>query len=42
MSARFTIALVTKQFTAFAVRHLHDKGFLLPDADANAYFPEDM
>ena len=42
MSTRFTIASVTKQFTAFAVMLLYDRGLLSPDADANAYLPEDM
>ena len=42
MSTRFTIASVTKQFTAFAVMLLYDKGLLSLDADANIYLPEDM
>ena len=42
MSTRFTIASVTKQFTAFAVMLLYDKGLLSLDADANTYLPEDM
>ncbi len=42
MSTRFTIASVTKQFTAFAVMLLYDRGLLSLDADANAYLPEDM
>ena len=42
MATRFTIASVTKQFTAFAVMLLYDRGLLSPDADANAYLPEDM
>ena len=39
MSTRFTIASVTKQFTAFAVMLLYDKGLLSLDADANTYLP---
>ncbi len=42
MSARFTIASVTKQFTAFAVMLLYDRGLLSLGADANTYLPEDM
>ena len=42
MFTRFTIASVTKQFTAFAVMLLYDRGLLSLDADANAYLPEDM
>ena len=42
MSTRFTIASVTKQFTAFAVMLLYDRGLLSLDADANTYLPEDM
>ena len=42
MSTRFTIASVTKQFTAFAVMLLYDKGLLSLDADANTYLPEDL
>ena len=42
MSTRFTIASVTKQFTAFAVMLLYDRGLLSLDADANRYLPEDM
>ena len=42
MSTRFTIASVTKQFTAFAVMLLYDRGLLSLDADAKAYLPEDM
>ena len=42
MSTRFTIASVTKQFTAFAVMLLYDKGLLSPDADAKTYLPEDL
>ncbi len=41
-STRFTIASVTKQFTAFAVMLLYDRGLLFLDADANTYLPEDM
>ena len=42
MSTRFTIASVTKQFTAFAVMLLYDKGLLSLDEDANTYLPEDL
>lgn len=42
MSTRFTIASVTKQFTAFAIMLLYDKGLLSLDADANRYLPEDF
>ena len=42
MSTRFTIASVTKQFTAFAVMLLYDRGLLSLDADANTYLPEDI
>ena len=42
MDTRFAIASVTKQFTAFAVMLLYDKGLLSLDADANTYLPEDM
>ena len=42
ISTRFTIASVTKQFTAFAIMLLYDRGFLSPDADANVYLPEDL
>ena len=42
MYTRFTIASVTKQFTAFAVMLLYDRGLLSLDEDANARLPEDM
>ena len=42
MSTRFTVASVTKQFTAFAIMFLHDKGMLALNADANTYLPDDM
>lgn len=42
MSTRFTVASVTKQFTAFAIMLLYDRGMLALDADANAYLPKDM
>ena len=42
MSTRFTIASVTKQFTAFAIMLLYDRGLLSLDEDANACLPEDM
>ena len=42
MTTRFTIASVTKQFTAFAVMLLYDRGLLSLEEDANTYLPEDM
>ena len=42
MDTRFTIASVTKQFTAFAVMLLYDKGLLSLNAEANTYLPEDL
>lgn len=42
MSTRFAVASVTKQFTAFAVMLLYDRGLLSLDADANRYLPSDM
>lgn len=42
MSTRFTVASVTKQFTAFAIMLLYDKEMLSLEADANTYLPEDM
>ena len=42
MSTRFTVASVTKQFTAFAIMLLYDRGMLLLDGDANTYLPDDM
>ena len=42
MSTRCTIASVSKQFTAFAVMLLYDRGLLSLDEDANAFLPEDM
>ena len=42
MATRFTVASVTKQFTAFAVMLLADRGLLCLEADANTYLPEDM
>ena len=41
-STRFAVASVTKQFTAFAVMLLYDRGLLSLEADANTYLPEDM
>lgn len=41
-STRFTAASVTKQFTAFAIMLLYDKGMLSLEADANIYLPEDI
>ena len=40
MSTRFTIASVTKQFTAFAVMLLYDGGLISLDADANMVQPQ--
>lgn len=42
MSTRFTVASITKQFTAFAIMLLYDRGILSLDADANTYLPTDM
>ena len=42
MSTRFTIASVSKQFTAFAIMLLYDRGQLSLDEDANAFLPVDM
>ncbi|WP_239004793.1 serine hydrolase domain-containing protein [Paenibacillus tepidiphilus] len=39
VDSRFTLASVTKQFTAFAVMLLHDKGHLDLDRPANDYLP---
>lgn len=39
MATRFTVASVTKQFTAFAIMLLQDKGLLQLDEKANRYLP---
>lgn len=42
MTTRFTVGSVTKQFTAFAIMILYDKGLLDLDEKANRYLPSDM
>lgn len=42
METKFTVASVTKQFTAFAIMILHDKGLLQLDEKANLYLPPNM
>jgi len=42
METRFTVASVAKQFTAFAIMILHDKGLLQLDEKANWYLPPNM
>lgn len=42
METKFTIASVTKQFTAFAIMILYDKGLLQLDEKANRYLPSNM
>ena len=42
MKTRFTIASVTKQFTAFAIMILYDKGLLKLNEKANRYLPSNM
>lgn len=42
MTTRFTVASVTKQFTAFAIMILYDRGLLQPDEKANQYLPTNM
>lgn len=39
MTTRFSIASVRKQFTAFAIMILYDKGLLKLDEKANQYLP---
>lgn len=42
MSTRFTVASVTKQFTAFAIMLLCERGLLSLDKEANSYLPPNM
>ena len=42
METKFTVASVAKQFTAFAIMILHDKGRLQLDEKANWYLPPNM
>ena len=42
METRFTVASVAKQFTAFAIMILYDKGLLQLNEKANLYLPPDM
>ena len=42
MGTKFTVASVTKQFTAFAIMILYDKGLLRLDEKANRYLPPNM
>lgn len=42
ISSRFSIASMSKQFTAFAIMLLHDKKMLDIDKPANYYLPSDM
>ena len=42
MTTRFSIASVTKQFTAFAIMILYDKGLLKLDEKANQYLPSNI
>lgn len=42
MTTRFNIASVTKQFTAFAIMILFDKGLLKLDEKANQYLPSNI
>lgn len=42
MTTRFSIASVTKQFTAFAIMILYDKGLLNLDEKANQYLPSNI
>lgn len=42
METKFTVASVTKQFTAFAIMILYDRGLLQLDEKANRYLPPDM
>ncbi len=42
MGTRFTVASVAKQFTAFAIMALYDKGLLRLDEKANRYLPSNM
>ena len=40
METRFNVASVTKQFTAFAIMILYDKGLIRLDEKANQYLPQ--
>lgn len=42
MATRFTVASVAKQFTAFAIMILYDRGLLLLDEKANRYLPSNI
>lgn len=42
MSTRFTVASVAKQFTAFAIMILYDKGYLDLNEKANRYLPSNL
>lgn len=42
METRFTVASVAKQFTAFAIMILYDKGLIRLDEKANRYLPLNM
>ena len=42
METRFEAASVSKQFTAFAIMLLYDKGLLCLDEKANQYLPDSM
>lgn len=42
LASRFSLASMSKQFTAFAVMLLHDKGLLDIDASAQRYLPEEL
>ncbi len=42
METRFAVASVAKQFTAFAIMILHDRGLLQLDEKANRYLPANM
>ncbi len=42
VTTRFSVASVTKQFTAFAIMILYDKGLLKLDERANRYLPSNM
>lgn len=42
METRFTVASVTKQFTAFAIMILYDKGLIKLNEKANRYLPLNM
>ncbi len=42
METRFTVASVAKQFTAFAIMMLYDRGLIQLDKKANRYLPPNM